>query len=141
MRQAEQSTAERCPWRAISKVSCLDGGSSSTGLWLDPSAGHCWSPCCHEIHHNNPQSSRIEPRDLNSKQLEPGMLVYLCNPSTWEAEAGISGALDHCGLHSKPLSRRREPIQGAPGDAGTECSGRESCWLTTQLPGYRHVGP
>jgi hypothetical protein len=37
--------------------------------------------------------------------LEPGMLVYICNPSTWEAEAGRSGVQGQLELHKETMSQ------------------------------------
>jgi hypothetical protein len=34
------------------------------------------------------------------------MVAHTCDPSTWEAEVGGSGVLDHPGLHEKTLSQK-----------------------------------
>jgi hypothetical protein len=36
----------------------------------------------------------------------PGMVIHICNPSTWEVEEGGSLIQGHSGLHRETLSQR-----------------------------------
>jgi hypothetical protein len=46
---------------------------------------------------------------LNKKKNhEPGLLVYTCNSSTWEAETGGLQIQGQPGLHSESLSQKKK---------------------------------
>jgi hypothetical protein len=39
--------------------------------------------------------------------MEPGMVVYVCNPSIWKGEAGRLWVWGQCGLHNETLSQKK----------------------------------